>query len=232
MSTTYLVGEQTKRKIFKVSRQLFYKQGYDETTYDDISKLAKVNRALIPYYFKNKKNLALLVFQRFIEDYYAICDKTMEGLNMSDEVHTAVYMFGYYRLLKNRNLARFLIQFHSDVDYDERMVTSEKKFFDSLNPNYSKVSASDYAILSQMDYGIEKELIRIIYYKEDTDIDQLSSTEFHLILGYLGYSKEKIDEIIKDTLQHLDKCQIHVKDRFNFEIKDGSSETNEAGSQK
>lgn len=211
MSTTYLVGEQTKRKIFKVSRQLFYKQGYDETTYDDISKLAKVNRALIPYYFKNKKNLALLIFQRFIEDYYTTCDKTMEGLNMSDEVRTAVYMFGYYRLLKNRNLARFLIQFHSDVDYNERMVTSEKKFFDALNPNYSKVSASDYAILSQMDYGIEKELVRIAYYKEDTDIDRLSSTEFHLILGYFGYSKEKIDEIIDETLKHLDKYQIHVK---------------------
>ena len=95
MATTYLVGEQTKRKIFKISRQLFYKKGYDETTYDDISKLAKVNRALIPYYFKNKKNLALLVFQKFIEDYYAVCDKTMEGLDMSGEVRTAVYMFGY-----------------------------------------------------------------------------------------------------------------------------------------
>lgn len=218
MSTTYLVGEQTKRKIFKVSRQLFYKQGFDETTYDDISKLAKVNRALIPYYFKNKKNLALLVYQRFMEDFYSVCDKTMADLKLSDEVRTAVYMFAYYRLLKNRNLARFLIQFISDVDNNDRMVTSEKKFFDSLNTNYSKIPKSEYAVLSQMDYGIEKELTRIAYYKEDTDIDELSTIEFHLILGYFGYSKEKIEEIIQETMKHLDKFEITLKSSFNFEL--------------
>lgn len=218
MATTYLVGEQTKRKIFKISRQLFYKKGYDETTYDDISKLAKVNRALIPYYFKNKKNLALLVFQKFIEDYYAVCDKTMEGLDMSGEVRAAVYMFGYYRLLRNRNLAKFLIQFHSDVDFNERMVTSQKKFFDAINMNFCKVPEYDYGVLSQMDYGIEKELIRMAYYDENVDVDRLSSIEFHLILGYFGYSKDKIDEIITETMKHLDKFQIILKDRFNFEL--------------
>lgn len=218
MATTYLVGEQTKRRIFKISRQLFYKKGYAETTYDDISKLAKVNRALIPYYFKNKKNLALLVFQKFIEDYYAVCDKAADGLDLSDEVRTAVYMFGYYRLLRNRNLAKFLIQFHSDVDFDEHMVTGEKKFFDAINTNFCKVSKYDYAALSQMDYGIEKELIRMVYYHEDIDIDRLSSIEFHLILGYFGYSKEKIDEIITETLKHLDRFQITLKDKFNFEL--------------
>lgn len=216
MTTTYLSGEQTKRKIFKVSRQLFYQQGFDETTYDDISRLAKVNRALIPYYFKNKKNLALLVFQRFMEDFYSTCDKTMADTNLSDEVRTAVYMFAYYRLLKNRNLARFLIQFNSDVDYNDRMVTSEKKFFDVLNTSSGKVKEGDYAVLSQMDYGIEKELIRIAYYKEDADIDRLSTIEFHLILGYFGYSKERIDEIISETMRHLDKFGITLKGSFTF----------------
>ena len=219
MATTYLVGEQTKQKIFKVSRQLFYKQGFDETTYDDISRLAKVNRALIPYYFKNKKNLALLVYQRFMDDFYATCDKTMTGLSMSDEVRTAIYMFAYYRLLKNRNLARFLIQFNSDVDFNDRMVTSAKKFFDALNTNYSKVAKSDYAVLSQMDYGIEKELIRIAYYKEDTDIDRLSNIEFHLILGYFGYSRERIDEIIDETMNHLGKYEITLTDSFSFNLQ-------------
>lgn len=220
MSTTYLVGEQTKRKIFKVSRLLFYKQGLDETTYDDISKLAKVNRALIPYYFKNKKNLARLVFQRFIDDYYDACDKLMLGSSLSDEVRTAVYMFGYYRLMRDRNLAKFLIQLHSELDYDERMVISEKKFFDTINPNFSRLPESEYRILSQMDYGIEKELIRILYYQDHNDPDKLSSTEFHLILGYFGYNKEMIEDIIQETIQFLDQHPLTIKERFNFSTQD------------
>lgn len=218
MSTTYLVGEQTKRKIFKVSRLLFYKQGYDETTYDDISKLANINRALIPYYFKNKKNLALLVYQQFIEDYFAICDKALEDSNISDEGRTAFYMFGFYRLLKNRNLAKFLVQFHSDIDYSEKMVISKKRLFDILSIKNSEISQADYEILSQMDYGIEKELIRIAYYKEDSDMDQLSSIEFHLILSFLGYTKEQIEQIIIEARTNLSRVTIQLKERFNFDL--------------
>lgn len=222
MSTTYLVGEQTKKKIFKISRQLFYKQGYDETTYDDISKLANINRALIPYYFKNKKNLALLVYQRLIEDYFTICDKALENTGISDIGRTAFYTLGYYRLLKNRHLTKFLIQFHSDVDYNERMVISKKRLFDILSIKNPEISQSDYEILSQMDYGIEKEIIRIAFYKEDSDIDQLSAIEFYLILSYLGYSRDQIGQIIDEAMTHLEKANIVLKERFDFELGDNN----------
>lgn len=218
MPTNYLVGEQTKRRIFKVSRQLFYKQGYDETTYDDISKLATINRALIPYYFKNKKNLALLVYQNFIEDYFAICDKALENKEISDIGRTAFYMFGYYRLLKNRNLTRFLIQFNSDVDYDEKMVISKKSIFDMLSIKNSEISPEDYEVLSQMDYGIEKELIRIAFYKEDTDIDHLSTMELRMILSFLGYSKEHVQQIIAEAMKFLEETNIILKESFDFEL--------------
>ena len=57
MATTYTVGDKTKSNIINESRKLFYKKGYTETTYTDISKAADVNRALIPYHFKNKELL-------------------------------------------------------------------------------------------------------------------------------------------------------------------------------
>lgn len=218
MPTNYLVGEQTKQKIFKVSRQLFYKQGYDETTYDDISKLAEINRALIPYYFKNKKNLSLLIYQQFIEDYFAICNKALENTEISDIGRTAFYMFGYYRLLKNRHLTRFLIQFHSDADYNEHMIISKKSIFDMLSIKNPEISQADYEVLSQMDYGIEKELVRIAFYKEDSDIDHLAAMEFRLISSFLGYSREQIEQIISEAMIHLEKSTITLTDHFNFQL--------------
>lgn len=223
MPTNYLVGEQTKQKIFKVSRQLFYQQGYDETTYDDISKLATINRALIPYYFKNKKNLALLIYQRLIEDYFVICDKALENADISDIGRAAFYMFGYYRLLSsNRHLTRFLIQFNSDVDYNEQMVISKKRIFDMLSIKNPEISQSDYEVLSQMDYGIEKELVRIAFYKEDSDLDHLSAMEFRLILSFLGYSREQIEQIIAEAMEHLERTTIILKEQFNFELIQGA----------
>lgn len=219
MSTTYLVGEQTKRRIFEISRQLFYKQGYDETTYDDISKLAEINRALIPYYFKNKKTLALFIHEQLIEDYFSTCDKALDGTGISAEGRTAFYMFGYYRLLKNRNLSKFLVQFHSEIDDNDHMVIGKKRLFDILSIKNNEVSQSDYEILSQIDYGMEKEIIRISYYNKESDIDQHSSVEFRLILSFLGYSKEQIEAIIAEARLYLSKQQIDITDCFEFELK-------------
>lgn len=218
MSTTYHAGEHTKHKIFEVSRQLFYIKGYDETTYDDISKAANINRALIPYHFKNKKNLGLLVYRRLIDDYFSICDQALENTSISEEGRTAFYMFGYYRLLKEPNLAKFLVQFHSDIDYNERMIISKKRLFDIFSAKNPSVSEKDYELLSQMDYGIEKEVVRISYYKNDTDTDQLSSVEFRLILSFLGYAKEQVEAIIEEAIYYLSRHKIILKDKFYFEV--------------
>lgn len=218
MSTTYHAGDHTKNKIFEVSRHLFYTQGYEETTYDDISKAANINRALIPYHFKNKKNLALLVYKRLINDYFSICDQALENTQISEEGRTAFYMFGYYRLLKKPNFSKFLVQFHSDIDYNERMVTSKKRLFDIFIAKNPNVSDTDFELLSQMDFGIEKELIRISYYQEDADIDQLSSVEFRLILSFLGYAKEQVESIIAEAQYYLTHHKIVLLDKFHFEI--------------
>lgn len=55
--SNYAVGKETQKKIWKAGRKLFYEKGLDATTYDDISKAAGINRALIPYYFKTKHQL-------------------------------------------------------------------------------------------------------------------------------------------------------------------------------
>lgn len=105
MSTTYHAGEHTKNKIFEVSRQLFYSKGYDETTYDDISNAANINRALIPYHFKNKKNLGLIVYRRLIDDYFSICDQALEDTSISEDVPpstcSAIIVYLGSRILQN-----------------------------------------------------------------------------------------------------------------------------------
>ena len=57
-----------KEKIMKVATSLFAKKGFDAATVDEIAAKAKVNKALIYYYFKNKKDLLAQIFDTFIEE--------------------------------------------------------------------------------------------------------------------------------------------------------------------
>ncbi len=55
-----------KEKIMKVATSLFAKKGFDATAVDEIAGKARVNKALIYYYFKNKEDLLAKIFDVFM----------------------------------------------------------------------------------------------------------------------------------------------------------------------
>jgi AcrR family transcriptional regulator len=52
--------ERQKKKIINVAGRLFYQNGYQGTTLDEIAKAGKINKATIYYYFNSK---AILLFE-------------------------------------------------------------------------------------------------------------------------------------------------------------------------
>ena len=61
-------GDKTRKRILGVSENLFSSKGFDATTVDEIAQKAGVNKALIYYYFKNKDDLILRLFEGIIEE--------------------------------------------------------------------------------------------------------------------------------------------------------------------
>jgi len=57
-----------KYKILKVALELFSKNGFDATSVDSIAKSAKVNKALIYYYFNSKNDILLSLFISIIDE--------------------------------------------------------------------------------------------------------------------------------------------------------------------
>jgi len=55
-----------RKKIMKVATSLFAEKGFSAATVDEIASKAKVNKALIYYYFKNKDDLLDKIFDNFI----------------------------------------------------------------------------------------------------------------------------------------------------------------------
>jgi len=219
MSRNYAVGEQTKHQIFTESKKLFYKKGFNETTYDDICRVAKVNRALIPYYFKNKQNLGYMVYRDIYMDFKEELDRCMEPKQFPADLSTFIQTFAYYRLLKSRELSRFALQImNSDASIDATLVGGEKKFITEISSD-KKFSIEELETLANFDYSIEKEIHRLIYmHPESIDPDRLCSTELSMIMGYAGHSKKKINEMMKQSVNFLDSLSMTVKNGFVISI--------------
>lgn len=55
----------SRKKILKVAERIFAKKGFDGARVDEIAKEAKVNKALIYYYFKSKLAILDEIFKEF-----------------------------------------------------------------------------------------------------------------------------------------------------------------------
>lgn len=217
MSNTYQAGDRTKEKILQVSRALFYSKGFEETTYDDISKKAEINRALIPYHFKNKKTLGAVIHKEFLAN---IADIKNELLKDNDEViATAVSSFLYYYTLYNENVARFIYQIQKEHSFREMFLSSEKVFITGLFNKAQKIDSETLDILTHMDYGIEKEIVEMMYvgsYK--SKLNEIVCMEIHMMLRYLGYSKKDVQDILDKAMEITEGYKLTVKDEFEVKF--------------
>jgi len=61
-------GYKTKEKILGVAEQLFAEKGFNGTSIDKIAKTAGVNKGLIYYHFKDKKDIVVSIFKGIINE--------------------------------------------------------------------------------------------------------------------------------------------------------------------
>lgn len=219
MSNTYLAGEQTKYRILKESRKLFFKNGFTETTYDDICNTAKINRALIPYHFKNKQILGQEIYHKIIHDFNSTFDEILETSQFTPDFSSVLHTVAYYRLLADSRFSRFVFQLQADANSTLFTVDSEKTFITGLGNKISQLSDKELSIIIRMHIGMKKELIKMIYQsKNNTDIDQISKLNLQLLMRYAGYSRKKTDELVDAAIEVVNLFSFQIKGDFSIKI--------------
>lgn len=221
MSTTYLVGEQTKRIILKESRKLFYKYGFAETTYNDISSAADINRALIPYHFKTKQDLGQIILAQIERDFLIHLDTIVEIEQYIPEFIYILHRMAICRLLTNEKYRRFAMQIHDDSSYAPDAMDLHIQNLQNLGTKTAKLDNATLSTLAYMAIGMERETIRKMCDTNGaSDPDTLVGISMHMLLEYIGFSKKKIGDLIEIAVDLLDSYTFKVKNGFSIEIKE------------
>ncbi|MGC4018298.1 MAG: TetR/AcrR family transcriptional regulator [Muricomes sp.] len=86
----------TKNRIIKLAWNLFYKNGYENTTVEDILKLSKTSKGTFYHYFKGKDALLVTLSEVFDQKYEEISTTMDQSLSCKDKLlllnHELFYM--------------------------------------------------------------------------------------------------------------------------------------------
>lgn len=101
-------SKMTQQRILSAARELFFEQGIAETTQQQISDAAGINRGLIFHYFKTKESIAALLFEEYIQNFFQRMRECSEQLTSDPLVGVLIterILFSLPR--QDKNLAAF-----------------------------------------------------------------------------------------------------------------------------
>lgn len=107
MPGTYAVT--TQDKIRKTAIRLFLEKGFERTSIRDIAKKAKINIALLNYYFRSKENLFESIFTTLLGEHAPVLNDILNSeLALPEKVH--LYVSRYIDILiENPRLTYFVL---------------------------------------------------------------------------------------------------------------------------
>lgn len=99
----------TKDHILQSAVKLFAKEGYDGLKMDTLASFAKVNKATIYYYYKNKQTLYETIIENVAKSYYQNMQKYLLNKNDPKEKLDAFIDSALVFIETNRDIAKIMM---------------------------------------------------------------------------------------------------------------------------
>ncbi len=218
---TYAAGNETKRKIEEAARALFYKHGYNNTTYAQVAKTAGVNLGTIVYHFKSLDHLADLIYKDIVVQRKDVFLRKLDTFFEPGTFSRATTDIAQYRINT---------QTYADYPNYTRFI-SERMFISSTwnSPafDYSLYNiCRDYKLpITMNEYVLQKYLflpyatIAISALNRgdiDLTVDEIFEYQIRIRLQSYGMKNEDIESILKDVRMIADKVKLQVSDQMMF----------------
>ena len=228
MAGTYQAGDRTKSEILQGSKKLFYKKGYTNTTYNDISELLGINRALIPYHFKSKQSLALSVYNEIVDYVETKADELLDTSSMSDDLAAAFHLIIFYRLFNNKHFTNLVCEIARE-NYEILTDTDKELYYlTRLSDKYTRGNEETDMIIDCMN-SVRLALIKRIQTGSNTSdrsskkgntqaSDTFAKAYINFALRYVGTNDDTINELFNAAVQLANLIVVEIKPEFKIYV--------------
>lgn len=217
----YKTGIETKEKIYRTARKLFYDIGFVKTTLSEIAKESETNKAMVAYYFENKNNLALEVYNEYmvvnkvriqnaINEQFPECNHVLKTAiefriqNKNCQLNHQLNRF-YYELCESNV---FMKTESASIGFVENINRSYKLGLDRLT--VKTVALANLATVHGLHVARNEGYL-------DCSSEYLAEMEIRLLFQSLRFDNVFIDQCIEES--HYMVGKINVRVEKNFAVK-------------
>lgn len=156
-------GEMTKERIFKSAKELFYNQGYNATTIQQIADHSDTTLGSMTYHFATKDTFVARIFDDYLVDINeSLRDKLIgyKPIN-SFERHFYLTMVWYHHLLSDSNVKKFYYEIsRNDSLYPFLHARISHIYHDFVKDYNLRIRPIEFDALLIADFGARRELTR------------------------------------------------------------------------
>ncbi len=188
----------TKRRILKSAKDLFSAKGFDGTSVQEISKKAKVNKALIYYYFKSKNEILDTLFNSFIENEIENVYQFVKKYKFTIEGHSEFIKNMYSYIKKNKKILRVIFMQSLSIEEGFDVIELWKNIVKEINKkiihlNY-KLKDDSVSLHNEYCLGVMPLLTFTLLPDSENNIEYL---EYYIAKSY-KVLKDSVIEVNKD----------------------------------
>lgn len=217
----YAVGTATRERIMFSCEALFYEKGINDTSYEDICQDAKINRGLIPYYFKSKHNIAENIYCRLLQSIADAVTAFCKSFELSYmEITIAIELFTFAALQNDAKLCRFYSEIMGDSVFYETALREQSAFLRSVvQHNKLAIDERSFRTIAVMAQGTEIELVHSVSrdYLLET-VPEFVTRDIMCTYSMLGIGHRKISEWCKRAVAITVGRKMVCDSHFNCEI--------------
>jgi len=166
-------GRKTVKKLIGVSKQLFTERGYDNTTLEDVAKMAGLTRGALYHHFGGKKGLFQAVLENVLYDYFVQLEKKLMAFQNPWE-KLLEFTYDFLKACTTPVISQIVIVDSSSVlgmnvlvEIDEEFTMGLIKNILSELKNSKKNIPINIDIIANIIYGSTQQLGLYIAHEED-----------------------------------------------------------------
>lgn len=218
----YSAGEKKRQLILNTCKKLFYRNGYESTTYEDICEAADIPPGSITYHFGGKRDIAIE-----IENEYERENKTYIEKLCGDRYNLTLMMVienfhMWKRIFEDENIRNFLLDMSGNRLVSAHAIDTLTFFYRCVMEDQGiEMSDKELELVVSTQIGMSDGILHAIAESEyDYTYEEAARFGIRFFMRQLGIPDERICAYIKEGKEIFDTLPIDNRYYIDFAYDD------------